>query len=195
MKQLAITPRPSENSSWFQTEVEGVLPSLRGYARRLAKGSSDAEDLIQETLERAWAARVRFQPGTSFKAWTFTILKRVFLHKYRQQLARERKLATLNPEYFVALPEGDAALLASECAVALSALPHDQRNALLMIVNDGLTYEATATALGVPLNTIKSRIYRARANILRHLERGPTPHLAKSRSHSPCRNLIGTDQP
>lgn len=159
----------------FTCLVRAVLPSLHGYARRLSAGSEIAEDLVQDTLVRAWAARARFKVGSNFKAWLFTILKRVFLTAIQRKRFKMEVSIEGAIELASVAPDGDAAILARECEQAVRLLPKSQREALFMIVRDGLDYESAAEILGVPVGTLKSRVGRARTAIAGHLERGAQP--------------------
>lgn len=147
----------------FVTAVRSVMPSLRGYTRRLAQADSD--DLVQETLVRAWFARSRFIPGTNFKAWVFRIARNCFLSNVR----RARRSVQWNPDVhdrlLVSQATQDDALNMRDLDRALATLPSGQREALLLVTQDGLTYEDAAQRAGQELGTLKSRVARARVNV------------------------------
>lgn len=175
----------------FEREAQAVLSPLRNYARRLSNGDGGVEDLVQETLLRAWKARERFEPGTSFKAWTFRILKNVFLTERRRASMELRRQVIEQNLWTVAVPEGDAALLAKECDTAFRHLPLGQRQALFSIIRDGLSYEESALRLDVPVGTVKSRVRRAKSAVLRYLEDGKVPAPQPVPKRVRHRGLIG----
>ncbi len=157
----------------FQRELIDLAPVLRAYALIVTRQSKcDADDLVQDTLEKAWRARAQFQPGTSMKAWLFTILRNSQYNEWR----RSRRI--------VEDPNGDhAASLRSEAAqgwrvefadvlVVVDQLDPDSRQALLL-VTAGLSYEETALVCGCPLRTVQSRVRRARQRLAEDLDVSP----------------------
>lgn len=168
--------------SAFQHELIGLAPVVRAYALIVTRQStSDADDLVQDTLEKAWKARDQFQPGTSMKAWLFTILRNSQHNEWR----RSRRI--------VEDPNGDhAASLQSEAVqgwraefsdvlTAVRRLDPESQQALLLITA-GLSYEEVAVVCNSPLRTVQSRVRRARERLAAELEpdttRTPAPHLA-----------------
>ena len=161
----------------FLDQVEACVPALRRYARALTRNADLADDLVQDSLERAIARRGLFRPTGPVRAWLFTIL----LNLYRNTLrASRRKGETVHLE---AVPElstpaaqpGHIAL--AELARAIETLPLEQKEALLLITLEGLAYQEAADILGIPLGTLMSRLGRARA-ALRVLTGTPAePHL------------------
>jgi RNA polymerase sigma-70 factor (ECF subfamily) len=124
-----------------------------------------ADDLVQEALLRAWSNSEKFQPGTSLRAWLFTILRNIYYSQYRK---RSREVQDTNGIYSRSIAvEGDqeSHLDLADFRVALAKLPAEQREVLTMVGASGLSYEEAAKVCGVEVGTIKSRLSRARARL------------------------------
>lgn len=149
----------------FTDEMTASLPALRNFARSLCRQSDMAEDLVQETMVRAWSSRHTFLPGSNFRPWLFTILRNQFYNAMRKQ----GRQVTWEPEaaerLLVQEPEQEARIHLEDVEGALSQLPRGQREMLLMIAGAGMTYEEAALAADCKLGTVKSRINRGRAAI------------------------------
>ena len=138
-----------------------AIPSLRAFAISLTYNVDAADDLVQDTIVRAWAAIDRFEPGTNLNAWLFTILRNSFFSQFRK--ARRQ---VEDPDGFYAAclrtpPEQHGKCDVQDMLGALERVPVDQREALLLIVAEGLSYEEAAQVCGVATGTIKSRVNRA----------------------------------
>ncbi len=164
----------------FKRELAAVIPHLRAFGRSLSGSRDLADDLVQETLLKAWAARARFQAGTNMRAWTFIILRNHFLSQMRRarfsgewdDLVADRMLAT---------PAGqDKQIELADMQRALLQLPETQREALILVGAGGFAYEEAAEICGVAVGTIKSRVARARAALEQILESGALPPRAQS---------------
>ena len=148
-----------------------ATPRLRAFALSLAGHDDRADDLVQETLLRAWANFDRFEPGTSLNAWLFTILRNLFLTEYRK---RKRDVEDPDGAFAARLavaPEQDDKTGFADFRTALARLPIEQREALLLIGAEGLTYEEAARVCGIPSGTMKSRASRARKQLTKLLGR------------------------
>jgi len=146
----------------FQSELVALIPRLRAYAQTLCRNSSDADDLTQAALSKAWACRAQFQDGTNLKAWAFTILRNTFFNS-RKKAARMMSLAPGLAERIPSAPTNPTARLElNELRQALDRLPDHQRDALILVAAAGLTYEEAADICGVAVGTVKSRVGRAR---------------------------------
>ncbi len=165
---------------------------LTSFARRLSRDREAAEDLVQETLLRAWAARERFEPGTNFRAWTHKILQNLFLS--------QRRRARFVGDFDEADAERRSAKAETQTTVAelntivdlLLQIPATQQHALRMIAFEDLTYEEAAFQTGVAVSTIKTRVHRGR-EALKALVNGerqarPAPQETGQEEHTP---LIG----
>ncbi|MBN8500565.1 MAG: sigma-70 family RNA polymerase sigma factor [Sphingomonadales bacterium] len=159
----------------FRRQLEGIAAHLRAFARSLCGCRDRADDLAQETMMKAWAARASYRAGTNFKAWTFTILRNQFysetrrtrfVGEYDQELA-ERTLCTRgNQEAVVGL---------ADVMRALETLPPANREALILAAVGDFAYDEIADICGVALGTVKSRICRARAMLMAALDSGVLP--------------------
>lgn len=153
------------------------LPRLRRYARALVGDRAAADDLVQDTLERAWSRFAQWRPGSDLRAWLFSIM-----HNLRVDQLRRPGLN--------ALPMDDEELMVPTRAtqsdhlevvdleVALARLPEEQRAVLLLVALEDMSYEEVAAALGIPIGTVMSRLARGRERLRLILEgRQPSAHL------------------
>src|SRR3982751_2862123 len=146
-----------------------ALPNLRAFAVSLTHNPDAADDLVQDTILRAWKNIDRFEVGTNLNAWLFTILRNAFLSQYRKT---RREVEDPDGSFAARLrvpPEQPAKCDVQDMLRALGKLPADQREALLLIVAEGLSYEDAAQVCGVAVGTIKSRVNRARERLARLL--------------------------
>ena len=158
----------------FEQELLTFLPRLRAYARSMARTSHDADDLVQDTVMRALAARDRFTPGTNMRAWLFTILRNRF---YTGLAAHGRQTVPLEdapPEALIVPPAHEWAFQQSELKRALARLDHLQREALLLSVGAELSYAEIGQIIGCPVGTVKSRVFRARKELAALLDHSST---------------------
>jgi RNA polymerase sigma-70 factor, ECF subfamily len=158
----------------FQQDVQATIPALRRYARALTRDADSADDLVQDTLVRALRSEHLFHGG-DVRSWLYTILTNLNRNRLRS-LARR---PTLTP-----IEDNDAPELAGpeaggrDIERALAGLVEDQRNALLLVVLEGLSYREVAEVQGVPIGTVMSRLARARAQIKAYLD-GERPALRR----------------
>ncbi len=159
----------------FRQALADVAPHLRAFARSLCGCRDRADDLAQETMMRAWAARDRYHAGTNFKAWTFTILRNQFYSEARRNRFRgdyDEGVA----ERTLRAPAGqEDAIALADVLRALSVLPDTHREALILVAVGNLSYDEIADICGIALGTVKSRICRARAMLTHTLESGQLP--------------------
>ncbi|MBF0665107.1 MAG: sigma-70 family RNA polymerase sigma factor [Brevundimonas sp.] len=150
-----------DRTEWREA-VTARIPSLRAFAWSLCRNGADADDLVQETLTKAWTYRDRFEPGTNLRAWLFTILRNSW---YSTVAKRSREVADEDGHHAARLTaEGSQewTLELSALRVALDDLPPEHREAIVMVGAAGLSYEEAAEIAGCALGTIKSRVNRAR---------------------------------
>jgi len=143
----------------------GAIPSLRAFAISLSGNVERADDLVQETLMRAIAHVDSFQPDTNMPAWLFTILRNLFRSEYRK---RRREVEDTDGRYADSLklhPEQLGHIEFGEFRAALAKLPHDQREALLLVGASGFSYEEASAICECAVGTIKSRVNRARTRL------------------------------
>jgi RNA polymerase sigma-70 factor, ECF subfamily len=159
----------NSTTSW-RDEVVGLIPALRAFAWSLSHNGSDADDLVQDTLIKAWSNRDKFEPGTNLRAWLFTILRNTY---YTNVLRRRREVRDEQGEYAGMLrtpPTQDWTVAIRALQVALQQLPDEHREALILVGAAGLSYEEAAEICGCALGTIKSRVNRARARLLKIMD-------------------------
>lgn len=155
----------------------GLIPRLRRYARALTHSGEAGDDLVQDTLERAWSRRERWQEGSDLRAWLFSVMHNVFVSGLR----RQRPASPLDPDLasggesvagVVMQDTADARVVRSEIHAALLALSDEQREAVLLVGLEQLSYAEAAVALGVPIGTVMSRLSRGRARLRELLDGG-----------------------
>ena len=156
----------------FRQELAPVISHMRAFAHSLYGNATEADDLVQEALAKAWKSRASYQPGTSVKSWAFTILRNQFYSDKR----RSWRQTSLDPEVaertLVAISDPDAALALDEARRALALLPDDQREALILVGVAGLPYEDVAEICDAAVGTIKSRVSRARQRLIAIIAEG-----------------------
>jgi len=153
--------------------LEPLIPALRRYAWALLRDDEAADDLVQDTLERAisrWGQRRR---DGDLRAWLFAIQRNLFLNGVRQRKARG---AHVGEEALDAMPASDAdpesGVGLRDILSGLDALPEEQRSLLLLVGVEDLSYEQAAQALGIPIGTVMSRLSRGRARLREFMEQG-----------------------
>lgn len=151
----------------WRDEVVALMPALRAFAWSLSHNKPDADDLVQDTLIKAWTHREKFEPGTNLRAWLFTILRNTW---YTNVVRRRREVADEDGKHAATLtsaPTQDWTVAVTSLRAALDQLPDEHREALVLVGAAGLSYEEAAEICGCALGTIKSRVNRARARLLR----------------------------
>lgn len=158
----------------FEAEFIALIPHLRAFSRMLCGRRGIADDMTQEALAKGWRARDGFEPGSNLKAWLFTILR----NEFYSQIRRGWRETLWDPEKgdLIATPANEQQWAAelNDAARAMNALPHEQREALILVGAGGFTYDEAARICVAPTNTMKSRVSRARATLQTILD-GPTP--------------------
>ncbi|ANY81191.1 RNA polymerase subunit sigma-70 [Microvirga ossetica] len=149
----------------FIDELMGSLKSLRAYAISLTKDVHRAEDLVQETVLKAIGRQETFEPGTNLQAWLFTILRNLFFSTRRTKQREVEDADGVFAATMITIPDHEDRLAVQDLHTALAKLPNEQREALLLIGAEGLSYEEAAEALATRIGTIKSRVNRARTRL------------------------------
>ncbi|QEX22699.1 hypothetical protein FRZ61_26310 [Hypericibacter adhaerens] len=162
----------SEHPSFdFAQELMAAAPALHLYARSLTRKPDAAEDLLQDTLLRAWAGRRHFTPGTSFRAWVFTIMRHRFLDICRRNRSVDLDLEGQADHPSLSTPaHQELGVELREMAQAFWRLSGDHREVLLLVGVIGLSYDAAAAVLGCRLGTVRSRLSRARDQLQAQIE-------------------------
>ena len=156
----------------FRQSVEAAIPALRRYARALTRNADSADDLVQDTLVRALRSEHLFHGG-ELRSWLYTILCNLNRNRLRS-LARRPVLSPLEEDDAPDLAGPEAG--GRDIARALATLAEEQREALLLVVLEGLSYREVADVQGVPIGTVMSRLARARVQIKSYLD-GERPAL------------------
>ena len=144
-------------------DIVVLIPRLRRYARALAGDRSAAEDLVQDTLERAWSKFHLYRRGTDLRAWMFTVMHNVYVNQLRA--ARHNvPLDDEMPELARPAREMDTLVL-RDLDAAIRRLPAEQREVLLLVALEDMSYDQAAQALEIPIGTVMSRLARAREKL------------------------------
>lgn len=163
----------------FSDAVASEIPRLRRFARVLARRPDAADDLVQETLLRAIAARQRFAVGTNLRAWLFAILRHARAAKVRREARSpliDGTTVAAGRSALVAISGGQEERQAMrDLSAAFARLPTDQRESLWLVVVEGMDYARAARVLGVPVGTLRSRLSRGRDALRRALSEEERP--------------------
>ena len=157
-------------SQYMRDQLPAFLPHLRAFALHLTRDPVRSDDLVQSTLLRAWTNLDHFQHGTNLEAWLFTILRNCVYSEHRK---RRREIE--DPEggfarRLMVQPDQESKLMLDDLHEALTHLTLEQRKALLLVVEQGETYEDAAALCGVAVGTLKSRVNRARTQLAAMLQ-------------------------
>jgi len=152
----------TDHDTAFQSALVAIIPQLRAFARSLCRDATEAEDLAQEAVARAWVNRGRFEMGTNIKAWAFMILRNQFYSDKRRSWRNVPLDPDVAAQTLVAVDSPSGNLELDELRRAMSMIPDEQREALILIGAGGLSYEEASEICGVAIGTMKSRVSRAR---------------------------------
>ena len=149
----------------FKRELLATLPSLRAFAVSLSGKHDKADDLVQDTVMKAWAKQSSFEMGTNLKAWLFTILRNEFYSQMRKRGREVQDTDGAFTERMSVHPSQYGILDMADFKKALDSLPPDQREAVVLIGASGFSYEEAAEICNCAVGTMKSRVSRARARL------------------------------
>ena len=169
---VPLVPLPDDE---FKDQLAQVIPHLRAFGRSLSGSRDLADDLVQETLLKAWAARKRFQAGTNMRAWTFIILRNLFLSPMRRARFKGEWDEISASKLLAAPASQDRHVELGDMQRALLHLPQPQREALILVGAGGFAYEEAAEICGCAVGTIKSRVARGRVALENLLSEGKLP--------------------
>lgn len=163
---------PESESSWsFVDELERLIPELRAFARGLCRERELSDDLVQDTCLKAWQAIDTFEPGAPLRPWLFRILR----NEYYQYTRRSWRSTPLDQEYaenaLSAPADQDAKIDFRVLQAVMSSLPDVQREALILVVAAGYTYEEAGEICNCSAGTVKSRVSRAREAVVFKMQR------------------------
>lgn len=156
----------------FESDMIALLPRLRRFAHALARSPADADDLCQASVERALKSRDQWQPGTRLDSWMYRIMRNLWIDETR---ARTRRDQTFAPEEAGAnigddgARRADVQLELTDLDRAMSRLPAEQREAIALVLVEGLAYKDAAAVLDVPIGTLTSRLSRGREALIAEL--------------------------
>jgi RNA polymerase sigma-70 factor (ECF subfamily) len=150
--------------SEFTARVHELIPRLRRYARALTGERTAADDLVQDTLERAWTKLHLWRSGSDLRAWLFTIMHNVHVNQVRSRGAPTLPIDEDMPDAPVRPTQSDL-LEVRDVEAALRRLPVEQREVLLLVALEHLSYQQSADTLGIPIGTVMSRLARARERL------------------------------
>ena len=154
-----------EETPSFKRELLATLPSLRAFAVSLSGRHDKADDLVQDTMMKAWAKQDSFQMGTNIKAWLFTILRNEFYSQMRKKGREVQDSEGAFTERLSVHPSQYGILDMADFKKALDTLPADQREAIVLIGASGFSYEEAADICKCAVGTMKSRVSRARTRL------------------------------
>ena len=175
LEEAKTSPDPDDD---FRTRLVELLPYLRAFAHTLCRSRDGADDLAQESVASAWKARASFVPGTNLKAWLFMIQRNAFYSAHRRkwrhvdwdEKAMEHVLVTDAAQH--------VSVELTDLKRAMSLLPDEQREALILVGAGGFSYQDAAAICGCAVGTMKSRVSRARHAITVRMSDGvPLPEL------------------
>ena len=161
----------------FHDDLLAAIPSLRAFGLSLTSRADRADDLVQETLMKAWKYHESFAAGTNMKAWLYTILRNEFYTQLRKRKREVEDADGLYSNKVAVHAEQEGHLDMADLTIALAKLPEDQREAIILVGASGFSYEEAAQICGCAVGTIKSRVNRARNRLAILLAIGETPQL------------------
>src|SRR3954463_14487344 len=166
----------------FKKQLAAVIPHLRAFGRSLSGNRDLADDLVQETLMKAWAARLRFQAGTNMRAWTFIILRNLYLSQMRRARFKGEWDDLTASKILAAPASQERHVDLGDLQRALLHLPQPQREALILVGAGGFAYEEAAEICGCAVGTIKSRVARGRVALEQLMSGGKLPSRRQHRT-------------
>lgn len=166
----------------FKQQLVGIIPALRVFARGLCSGRAIADDMVQDALMRAWAARQSYAAGSNFRAWMFMILR----NQYYTTLRKNSRMVAWDPEaaerILISPPGQESRIDLIDVANALQHVSPEQREVLLLVGANAMSYEEAAEVVGCAVGTIKSRLARGRTALQALIEGEPGSRAANSRA-------------
>lgn len=169
MKNAELGLTPARSATGIEADLVALLPKARRFAFFLAGSSGRAEDVLQDAMFRAWENAHRFQAGTNLKAWVFTILRNAYYSDLRKNPLPVRLIDDASALEPTVPPNQEASREFSEFQLVFGRLSETQRQALLLVGANGLTYEESAKMCGCRVGTMKSRVSRGRSELRRAL--------------------------
>ncbi|MDH2133752.1 RNA polymerase sigma factor [Sphingobium yanoikuyae] len=153
----------------FERDLLAILPRLRRFAASLSHDRADGDDLCQAALEKGLRARDQWQPGTRLDSWMYRIMRNLWIDEGR---ARQRAARTFAPEEagadvgYAGDKAVEQAMTLSDVDRAMQTLPPEQREAIALVLVEGLSYKEAAAILNIPMGTLTSRLVRGRGALI-----------------------------
>ena len=175
-----VTPSAAKLGSGdpFVQQMMNLLPRLRRFARALTQANSDADDLVQLTVEKCLRERGQWAEGSKLDSWMFTAMRNAWIDETRMRSRRRESFSADEAEQVAdgSVASEELKVQALSVQSAMAALPTDQRVAVALVLVDGMSYHEAAELLGIPEGTLTSRLARARATLLSKLNEGRHGH-------------------
>lgn len=153
----------------LQTLLIGAVPNLRAFANSLCGDPTRADDLVQDTLVKAWTNLESFEKGSNLKAWLFTILRNTYFSELRKRRREVEDADNALAERMSILPDQHVHMDLIDFKKAFGILSDDQKEVLLLVGAEGFSYEEAAEITGAAVGTVKSRVNRARVALTKAL--------------------------
>lgn len=159
--------------------ISAQIPRLRRYARALIHDSAIADDLVQDTLERAWAKRSLWRENSDLRAWLFTIMHNLFVNQFRRRVQAPSFSGYDEVHAAVSCEAAEAGIALRDFAAALEALNPDLREVIFLVGVEQMTYQEVSELLKIPIGTVMSRLSRGRERLRALLAGEPAPRLRR----------------
>ena len=171
-------------------EIVQHLKPMRSFAMSLTRDPARADDLVQDTVVKAWTKIHLFEPGTNMRAWLFTILRNTFYSDRRRARREISDVDGLMTEQIAVKPSHDGTLAMQDFRAAFEKLPAEQRETLVLVGAEGFSYQDAAEMCGVAVGTIKSRANRGRIRLMELLDLDPAEALEMT-DHATMSVILG----
>lgn len=165
-------PQNKELKREFEEKISENIDSLYNLAIRMTQNKQDAEDLIQESVLRAYRFFHKFEKGTNFKAWIMTILRNIFINEYRKKRKEPQMVDFEKVKDFISLPEINGVqeeIFSEKTKSSIDRLSEELRTTLTLFYTENFSYKEMAKIMDVPVGTVMSRLYTARQILKKQL--------------------------
>ena len=170
IQDIRRNPAAQSSDADPRDQLVAHLPALRAFALSLTREGASADDLVQDTIVKAWTNMDKFQAGTNLRAWLFTILRNTFYSSRRKTKREVSDTDGIHAARQATRPDHDGRLALKDFRVAFQQLPVEQREALILVGASGFSYEEAADMTGVAVGTVKSRANRGRRKLAELLD-------------------------